>query len=412
MALNYVWIGFFVIAFVVALCKLIFLGDTEIFAKMMTSTFENSKTGAEIAIGLTGVMTLWLGIMKIGERAGMIEKFARFVNPLFSKLFPQVPKKDPAMGSVVMNFSANMLGLDNAATPLGLKAMKELQELNPEKDTASNPQIMFLVLNTAGLTIIPTSVMAVRLAMGAANPADIFIPTMIGTFISFMSGMIAVALYQRINLFSLPVLVFVGGFLLLMYGLYAWMNNMPSEMIATYTAMVGGLIIFSVIILFLVAGFLRKINVYEAFIDGAKEGFTTAVMIIPYLVAILVGIGVFRITGCLDFITNGIALIVGWMGLNTDFVPALPVGIMKTFSGGGARGLMVDLMKPENYGPDSFVGRLGCIMQGSTETTFYVLALYFGSVNIKKTRHALACGLIADVVGVVAAIIIGYIFFH
>lgn len=412
MALNYVWIGFFLIAFIVALCKLIFLGDTEIFAEMMTSTFENSKTGAEIAIGLTGVMTLWLGIMKIGERAGMIEKFARFVDPLFSKLFPQVPKKDPAMGSVVMNFSANMLGLDNAATPLGLKAMKELQELNPEKDTASNPQIMFLVLNTAGLTIIPTSVMAVRLAMGAANPADIFIPTMIGTFISFMSGMIAVAIYQRINLFRLPVLVFVGGFLLLMYGLYAWMHSMPSEQIATYTAMVGGIIIFSVIILFLAAALKRKINAYEAFIDGAKEGFTTAVMIIPYLIAILVGIGVFRITGCLDFITNGIALAVSAMGLNTDFVPALPVGIMKTFSGGGARGLMVDLMKPENYGPDSFVGRLACIMQGSTETTFYVLALYFGSVNIKKTRHALACGLIADVVGVIAAIFIGYIFFH
>lgn len=412
MALNYVWIGFFLIAFIVALCKLIFLGDTEIFAEMMTSTFENSKTGAEIAIGLTGVMTLWLGIMKIGERAGMIEKFARFVDPLFSKLFPQVPKKDPAMGSVVMNFSANMLGLDNAATPLGLKAMKELQELNPEKDTASNPQIMFLVLNTAGLTIIPTSVMAVRLAMGAANPADIFIPTMIGTFISFMSGMIAVAIYQRINLFRLPVLVFVGGFLLLMYGLYVWMHSMPSEQIATYTAMVGGIIIFSVIILFLAAALKRKINAYEAFIDGAKEGFTTAVMIIPYLIAILVGIGVFRITGCLDFITNGIALAVSAMGLNTDFVPALPVGIMKTFSGGGARGLMVDLMKPENYGPDSFVGRLACIMQGSTETTFYVLALYFGSVNIKKTRHALACGLIADVVGVIAAIFIGYIFFH
>ncbi|QEH42573.1 nucleoside recognition domain-containing protein [Chitinophaga sp. XS-30] len=412
MALNYVWISFFVIAFIVALYQLIFEGNTEVFAKMMTSTFENSKTGAEIAIGLTGVMTLWLGIMKIGEKAGMIEKFAKFVNPLFSRLFPQVPKKAPAMGSVVMNFSANMLGLDNAATPLGLKAMKELQELNPQKDTASNPQIMFLVLNTAGLTIIPTSVMAVRLAMGAANPADIFIPTMIGTFISFMSGMIAVAAYQRINLFRLPVLVFIGGFLLLMYGLYAWMHTMPSEDIATYTAMIGGLIIFSVIILFLVAGARRKINVYEAFIDGAKEGFTTAVMIIPYLVAILVGIGVFRVTGCLDFITNGIALLVGWMGLNTDFVPALPVGIMKTFSGGGARGLMIDLMKPENYGPDSFVGRLACIMQGSTETTFYVLALYFGSVNIKKTRHALACGLIADVVGVIAAIIIGYIFFH
>lgn len=412
MALNYVWIGFFVIAFIVALCKLIFLGDTEIFGLMTKTLFESGKTGAEISIGLVGVMTFWLGIMKIGEKAGMIEKFARFVSPLFSKLFPHIPPKDPAMGSVVMNFSANMLGLDNAATPIGLKAMKQLQDINPEKDTASDAQIMFLVLNTAGLTIIPTSVMAVRLSMGAANPADIFIPTMIGTFISFLSGMIAVALYQRINLFRLPVLVFVGGFVALMYLLYLWMHSMPAEQIATYTAMVGGVLIFSVIVSFLLLGFVKKINVYDAFIEGAKDGFTTAVMIIPYLVAILVGIGVFRVTGCLDFVTDGIALVVAWMGLNTDFVPALPVGIMKTFSGGAARGLMADLMKPENYGPDSFVGRLGCIMQGSTETTFYILALYFGSVNIKKTRYALACGLIADVVGVVAAIIIGYIFFH
>lgn len=412
MALNYVWIGFFVIAFIVAIFKTVVLGDTQIFSLMMKSLFESGKTGAEIAIGLTGVMTFWLGIMKIGEKAGMIEKFARFVNPLFSKLFPHIPPKDPAMGSVVMNFSANILGLDNAATPIGLKAMKQLQDINPEKETASDAQIMFLVLNTAGLTLIPTSVMAVRLTMGAANPADIFIPTMIGTFISFLSGMIAVALYQKINLFRLPVLVFVGGFVALMYLLYWTMHRMPSEEIATYTAMIGGILLFSVIISFLVLGFIRKINVYDAFIEGAKDGFSTAVMIIPYLVAILVGIGVFRVTGCLDFITNGISILVASVGLNTDFVPALPVGIMKTFSGGAARGLMVDLMKPENYGPDSFVGRLGCIMQGSTETTFYILALYFGSVNIKKTRHALACGLIADVVGVIAAIIIGYIFFH
>lgn len=412
MALNYVWIGFFLIAFIVAAFKMAFLGDTEIFGLMTKSLFESGKTGAEIAIGLTGVMTFWLGIMKIGEKAGMIEKFARFVSPLFSRLFPHIPPKDPAMGSVVMNFSANMLGLDNAATPIGLKAMKQLQDINPEKDTASDAQIMFLVLNTAGLTIIPTSVMAVRLTMGAANPADIFIPTMIGTFISFVSGMIAVALYQRINLFRLPVLVFIGGFAVLMYLLYLWMHSMPSDQIATYTAMVGGVLIFSVISCFLVQGLIQKINVYDAFIEGAKDGFTTAVMIIPYLVAILVGIGVFRVTGCLDFVTDGIAFVVAAMGLNTDFVPALPVGIMKTFSGGAARGLMADLMKPENYGPDSFVGRLGCIMQGSTETTFYILALYFGSVNIKKTRYALACGLIADVVGVIAAIIIGYIFFH
>lgn len=410
MALNYVWIAFFVIGFLVALYRLIFLGDTEIFGKMMTGTFENGKTAAEIAIGLTGVMTFWLGIMKIGEKAGVIEKLAQWVNPLFSRLFPGIPKKNPAMGSIVMNFSANALGLDNAATPIGLKAMKELQDINPDKDTASNSQIMFLVLNTAGITIIPTAVMAVRLSMGAANPADIFIPTMLGTFISFISGIVAVAVVQRINLFRLPVLVFVGGFLLLMFGIYTWMHNMPTDRIAAYTATVGGVLIFAVLLAFILMGVKKKINVYETFIDGAKEGFTTAVMIIPYLVGILVAIGVFRVTGCLDFITDGIAAVVAALGMNTDFVPALPVGIMKTFSGGGARGLMVEVM--QTYGPDSFQGRMACILQGSTETTFYVLAVYFGSVNIKKTRHALACGLVADVVGVIAAILIGYFFFH
>ncbi|WP_119080221.1 nucleoside recognition domain-containing protein [Chitinophaga alhagiae] len=410
MALNYVWIAFFVIGFIVALYRFIFEGDTKIFGEMITGTFENGKTAAEIAIGLTGVMTFWLGIMKVGEKAGVIEKLAQWVNPLFSRLFPGIPKKDPAMGSIVMNFSANALGLDNAATPIGLKAMKELQDINPDKDTASNSQIMFLVLNTAGITLIPTSVMAVRLSMGAANPADIFIPTMLGTFISFISGIVAVAMVQRINLFRLPVLVFVGGFLLLMFGIYTWMHNMPSDQIAAYTATVGGIMIFAVLLAFILMGVKKKINVYETFIDGAKEGFTTAVMIIPYLVGILVAIGVFRVTGCLDFITNGIAMAVAALGLNTDFVPALPVGIMKTFSGGGARGLMVEVM--QTYGADSFQGRMACILQGSTETTFYVLAVYFGSVNIKKTRHALACGLVADVVGVVAAILIGYFFFH
>jgi len=410
MALNYIWIAFFVIAFIVALIRLIFLHDTTVFSTLMTGMFDSAKTGAEISLGLAGIMTFWMGIMRIGEKAGMIGIFARAVDPLFSRLFPQVPRQHPAMGSIVMNFSANMLGLDNAATPVGLKAMKELQEVNPTPDTATNAQIMFLVLNTAGMTIIPTSVMAMRLANGAANPADIFIPTVIGTFISFISGIIAVALYQRINLFNLPMLVFLGGFGLLMWGLYAWMHNMPPAEVATYTGMLGGLVIFSIVISFLVLGFVKKINVYEVFIDGAKDGFSTVVSIIPYLVAILVAISAFRSTGCMDYIVNGIGSLFAWMGFNTDFVPALPVGLMKTLSGGAARGLMVDTM--QHYGADSFAGRLACIMQGSTETTFYILAVYFGSVNIKNTRYALTCGLIADVVGVVAAIILGYLFFH
>jgi len=409
MALNYVWIGFFLISFIVALIKLIFFGDTLVFTNVMNGMFDSAKTGAEISIGLIGIMTFWLGILKIGENAGMIAMFARAVNPFFSKLFPGIPKGHPASGSVIMNFSANMLGLDNAATPMGLKAMKDLQDLNPVKDTASDSQIMFLVLNTAGLTIIPTSVIALRMANGAANPADIFIPSLIGTFISFVSGMIAVALYQKINLFKLPVLIFIGGFVALMFGLYFWLGGMPPDQIEIYTSLLGGIIIFSIITLFVGYGAIKKINVYEAFIDGAKEGFKTSVMIIPFLIAILVAISAFRATGCMDYLVNGIGSIVAACGLDTSFVPALPVGIMKSLSGSGARGLMVDVMT--TYGPDSFQGRLASIIQGSTETTFYVLAVYFGSVNIKRPRYALTCGLIADLVGLIAAIFIAYIFF-
>ena len=409
MALNYVWIGFFVIAFVVALVKLIFFGDTTIFNNVINGMFDSAKTGAEISIGLIGIMTFWLGIMKIGERAGMISIFARGVGPFFSRLFSGGPKKHPANGSIIMNFSANMLGLDNAATPVGLKAMKELQELNPEKDTASNAQIMFLVLNTAGITLIPTGVIALRMANGAANPADVFIPCLIGTFISFLAGMITVSIYQKINLLQLPILAFFGLFIALMAGLYFWLGGLPPEQIQVFAGLLGGIIIFSIITLFIVYGAAKKINVYEAFIDGAKEGFSTSVMIIPFLIAILVAISAFRTTGCMDYVVNAIGSAVGAFGLDTSFVPALPVGLMKTLSGGGARGLMVDVMT--TYGADSFQGRLASIIQGSTETTFYVLAVYFGSVDIKKPRYALVCGLIADLVGLIAAIILAYIFF-
>jgi spore maturation protein SpmB len=339
----------------------------------------------------------------------MINLFARAVNPFFSRLFPGVPKGHAANGTIMMNFSATMLGLDNAATPLGLKAMKELQELNPEKETATDAQIMFLVLNTAGLTLIPTSVIAMRMANGAANPADIFIPSLIGTFISFLSGMIAVALYQKINLFRLPILVFISLFLGLMAAFYFGLRGLPSDEMEKTTGLIGGLIIFSIIIAFIAYGAVKKLNVYEAFIDGAKEGFQTAVMIIPFLIAILVAISVFRTTGCMDYLVNGIASLVASAGMDTSFVPALPVGLMKPLSGGGARGLMIDVMK--TYGADSFQGRLACIIQGSTETTFYILAVYFGSVNIKRTKYAIACGLIADLVGLIAAIALAYLFF-
>jgi spore maturation protein SpmA len=410
MALNYVWLAFFLISFVVALFRLVVLHDTAVFANVMTGMFSSAKTGADISLGLVGIMTFWLGIMRVGEKAGMINILAKAVNPFFSKLFPDVPAGHPAMGNIVTNLSATALGLDNAATPLGLKAMGSLQELNPVKDTASNAQIMFLVLNTAGLTIIPTSVIAIRLSMGAANPADIFLPTLMGTFVALVTGMIVVALFQRINLFKLPVLLFLAGFTALMYGMYHFLHSLPPADIATYTGLIGGLVIFTLIASFLTMGIAKKLNVYSVFIEGAKEGFQVAVQIIPYLVAMLVAIGAFRNTGCMDYLVNGIGALVGWLGLNTDFVPALPVALMKPLSGGGARGLMVDVLK--QYGPDSFVGRVASVIQGSTETTFYVLAVYFGSVNIDKTRYALACGLIADFAGIIASIIVAYIFFH
>ena len=414
MALNYVWLFFFFIAFIVALWRLVFEGDTEVFSRVMTSLFDGAKNGFDLSLGLTGIMTLWLGIMKIGERAGMIDRFAKAVSPFFRRLFPSIPKDHPASGAIMMNFSANMLGLDNAATPLGLKAMQELQTINPKKDTASDAQIMFLVLNTAGLTIIPTSVIAMRQSIAIAqgvthfNAADIFLPTLIVTFISFLSGMIAAAIYQRINLFRLPILLFVGGFAGIMAGLYFWLKQYPPNQMASYTGLLGSSIIFGIIILFLWAGVRKKLNVFETFIDGAKEGFQVVIKIIPYLVAMLIAIAVFRATGCMDYIVMGLGKFFAAMGMNTDFVPTLPIGLMKPMSGAGSRGLMIDVMK--TYGVNSFQGKLAAIIQGGTETTFYVLAVYFGSVGIKNTRYAIVCGLIADVVGLIAAIIVGYLF--
>jgi spore maturation protein SpmA len=414
MVLNFIWIGFFLIGFAVALWRL-FQGDLTLFSQMLNGIFDTAKTGFDISLGLVGVMSLWLGIMKIGEQAGVIQLFARWMGPFFARIFPDVPRGHPAGGSMVMNFSANMLGLDNAATPLGLKAMRELQDLNPQKDTASNAMIMFLVLNTAGITLIPTSVIAIRQAIAVDqhlvnfNAADIFLPTLVGTFISFMAGLVAVAVYQRINLFTAPVLALVAGFIGLMAGVFGWLHQYPPEEMSRMMGLLGSLVVMSIIVLFIAVGAWRRINVYESFVEGAKEGFGVAVQIIPYLIAILVAISVFRTTGCMDYVVRGIAAAVAAMGLPTDFVPALPVGLMKTLSGSGARGLMVDVMK--TYGVDSFQGKLAAIIQGSTETTFYVLAVYFGSVNIRKTRYALTCGLIADGVGLVGTILVGYWFF-
>lgn len=415
MALNAVWVAFILIGFVVALVRLAG-GDTAIFGQVLAGLFDTAKTGFDISLGLVGVMCLWLGLMKVGERAGMVELFGRAIDPLFRRLFPGIPRGHPAGGSIVMNVSANMLGLDNAATPLGLKAMRELQELNPHKDVASNPMIMFLVLNTAGITLIPTSVIAMRQALAVEqgitgfNPADIFLPTLIGTFISFVAGLVAVAWVQRIRLWQWPIVAFFGGFAALLAGLYLALRGLPAQQMASTIGLIGSGVIFGVIVLFVAAGALRRVNVYEVFVDGAKEGFGVAVTIIPYLIAILVAISVFRTTGCMDVLMAGITAVVAAAGLNTDFVPALPVGLMKTLSGSGARGLMIDVMK--TYGVESFQGRLAAIIQGSTETTFYVLAVYFGSVNIRKTRYALACGLFADVVGLVGAILVGYAFYH
>ena len=410
MVLNYIWIAFFMIAFVVGLVKLIFFGDVDVFPAMMGSTFDMAKMGFEISLWLTGVMTLWLGIMKVGENGGVIRLMSRMVGPLFQKLFPEIPKGHPASGSILMNLAANMLGLDNAATPLGLKAMTQLQELNKEKDTASNSMIMFLVLNTSGLTLIPVSIMVYRSQLGAADPSDIFIPILLTTFFSTLAGIITVSLYQRLNLFNKVVLSYLGGFTLLVSAIIWYFSILPQEQIGVISSVASNIILFSIIISFIGLAVYKKVNVYESFIDGAKEGFGIAIKIIPYLVAILVAIGVFRTSGAMDFVVNGIGWIFASLGTNTDFVPALPTAFMKPLSGAGARGMMVDAMN--NFGADSFVGRLASTFQGSTDTTFYVLAVYFGSVGIKKVRYAVTCGLIADFFGIVAAIFIAYLFFH
>lgn len=409
MVLNYIWIAFFVIAFIVALCKLAFFGDTQIFTEIINSTFSSSKTAFEISLGLTGVLSLWLGIMKIGENSGLINSLSRWLSPVFCRLFPDIPKGHPVMGSIFMNMSANMLGLDNAATPMGLKAMKELQELNPKKDTASNPMIMFLVINTSGLIIIPISIMVYRAQLGAAQPTDIFIPILLSTFISTLVGVITVSISQRINLINKAILVLAGGLSLFFGGIIYFTTLVTREEMGTYSTLIANIILFSVIILFIATGLRKKINVYDSFVEGAKEGFTTAIRIIPYLVAFLVGIAVFRTSGALDIIVNGIGSIVAFFGINTGFVGALPTALMKSLSGSGANGLMIDTMK--EYGPDSFVGRVSCVVRGASDTTFYILAVYFGSVGITKTRNAVTCGLIADFAGIIAAIFISYLFF-
>ncbi len=409
MVLNYIWIAFFVIAFVIALVKLIFMGDFEVFPEMMGSTFESSKTAFEISLGLTGVLSLWLGIMKVGEKGEMVNALARLLSPVFCKLFPDIPKGHPVTGSIFMNIAANMLGLDNAATPLGLKAMEQLQQLNTKKDTATNPMIMFLVLNTSGLTLIPVSIMVYRAQLGAAQPTDIFIPILLATFFSTMAGIIITSLYQRINLLNKVMLLTVGGMSLAVAGIIWGFGQLDKDQMNIVSTTVANILLMTIIVGFILAGVRKKINVYDAFIEGAKEGFQTAVRIIPYLVAILVGIGVFRASGAMDMIIDGIKWTVEVLGGNTDFVGALPTALMKPLSGSGARGMMVDAMT--TYGADSFVGRLSCVFQGSTDTTFYILAVYFGSVGIRYTRHAVACGLLADLAGVIAAIAICYMFF-
>lgn len=409
MVLNYIWIAFFLIAFVVAVVKLLFLGDTSVFPAIMDSTFETSKTAFEISLGLTGVLALWLGIMRVGEQGGVVRAMARVLGPVFQKLFPEIPKNHPVVGNIFMNISANMLGLDNAATPLGLKAMEGLQELNTKKDTASNSMIMFLVLNTSGLTIIPVSIMVYRAQMGAAAPTDVFVPILLATFFSTLAGIIVTSLYQRINLFNRTLLLTLGGLSAAVAGIIWGFSRLDGPMMNLVGTTTANVLLFVIIICFLMAGIRQRVNVYEAFVEGAKGGFETAVRIIPYLVAMLVGIGVFRASGAMEWLIEGVTWMVSLTGLDAEWVGALPTAIMKPLSGSGARGMMVDAM--QTYGADSFVGRLSCIFQGSTDTTFYVLAVYFGSVGIRHTRHAVACGLLSDLAGIVAAIAICYLFF-
>ena len=409
MVLNYIWIAFFLIAFVIATVRLVFMGDTEVFPAIMNSTFDTSKAAFKISLGLTGVLSLWLGIMKIGEKGGVINVVARVLSPVFTRLFPDIPKGHPVTGSIFMNVAANMLGLDNAATPLGLKAMEQLQELNPKKDTATNPMIMFLVLNTSGLTLIPVSIMVYRAQMGAAQPTDIFVPILLATFFSTLAGIIFTSLYQRINLINRTMLLTLGGMSAVVAAIIWGFAQMDKAQMNIVSTSVANILLMLIIVMFILAGMRKKVNVYDAFIEGAKDGFNTAVRIIPYLVAILVGIGVFRASGAMDMLVDGIKWTVASLGGNTDFVGALPTALMKPLSGSGARGMMVDAMT--TYGADSFVGRLSCIFQGSTDTTFYILAVYFGSVGVRYTRHAVACGLLADLAGVIAAIAICYLFF-
>ena len=409
MVLNYIWIAFFLIAFAIGVVRLVFMGDTEVFPAMMDSTFASSKTAFEISLGLTGVLSLWLGIMKIGEKGGVVDALSRLLSPVFVRLFPDIPKGHPATGSIFMNIAANMLGLDNAATPLGLRAMEQLQSLNKKKDTATNPMIMFLVLNTSGLTIIPVSILVYRAQMGAAQPTDVFIPILLATFFSTLAGIVATSIYQRINLLNRTLLLTLGGMCLAVAAVIWGFGRMDKDTMNTVSTSVANIMLMTIIVGFILAGVRRKVNVYDAFIEGAKEGFTTAVRIIPYLVAILVGIGVFRASGAMDMIVDGIRAAVEACGGDGEFVGALPTALMKPLSGSGARGMMVDAMA--TYGADSFVGRLSCIFQGSTDTTFYILAVYFGSVGIRYTRHAVACGLLADLAGVIAAIAVCYLFF-
>ena len=409
MVLNYIWIAFFLLAFVIALCKLLFMGDVSVFPAIMNSTFETAKTAFEISLGLTGVLSLWLGVMKIGERGGIVELLAKGLAPIFNRIFPDIPKGHPVTGTMFMNIAANMLGLDNAATPMGLKAMQELQELNPKKDTATNPMIMFLVLNTSGLTLIPMSVLVYRTQLGAAQPTDVFIPILLATTVSTIVGLVVTSIYQRINLLNRTMLIFLLGISLFVAAGTWGMTMLTRVQVEMFSTTLANVMLFGIIVLFIVFGVRSRINVYETFIEGAKEGFSTAVRIIPYLVAILVAVGVFRASGGMDVLVGAVAWCVEACGGNSDFVGALPTALMKPLSGSGARGMMIDAMT--TYGADSFAGRLACLFQGATDTTFYILAVYFGSVGIRKTRYAITCGLIADLAGILAAIAIAYIFF-
>ncbi|WP_333879254.1 nucleoside recognition domain-containing protein [Methylobacter sp.] len=407
--LNIIWIGFFLTAFCIALFKLVFFGDHQVFAQIMEAMFALSKSAFEIALGLTGVLALWLGIMRIGEKSGFIQLLTQGLTPLFSRLMPDVPRGHPALGAIVMNISANALGLDNAATPLGIKAMQELQSLNPNPETASNAQILFLVINTSSVTLFPVTIFTYRAQLGAANPTDVFIPILIATYMSTLAGLLAVAFVQKINLLDKVIMAYLGGFTLVVGGILAYFSSLPQQQMLEQSALISNFILFSLVIIFILGAINKEINAYDAFIEGAKEGFQTAVGIIPYLVAMLVAIGVFRASGALDLLADLARAAVHYFMLDDRFVDALPTALIKPFSGSGARAMMIDTMK--TLGPDSFAGRLSAIVQGSTETTFYVLAIYFGSVGIKHIRHAAACGIIADLAGVIASIFVAYWFF-